>query len=74
MNQIDFTNRMRSQRRGDAVPKRRKRHYSYDESVDEPAKLIEDEPCEVEEETPADGNEPIEQVEEDTPGPAEFEE
>ena len=34
-------------------PKRRERHHSYDESVDEPAKLIEDEPVEIEEESPA---------------------
>ena len=56
---------------GAIVPKRRQRHYSYDESVDEPAKLIEDEPVEIEEEVPAEENEPLERVEEnnksDTP-------
>jgi len=36
---------------------------SYDESVDEPAKLIENEQVEVERETPAEGNQPVEQVE-----------
>jgi len=39
-------------------PKWRERHYSYDESVNEPAKLIEDEPVEIEEEGPAEENEP----------------
>jgi hypothetical protein len=43
-------------------PKRRDRHYSYDESVDEPAKLIEDEPVEIEEEVPAEENEPVESI------------
>jgi len=42
------------------VPKRRKRHHSYDESVDEPAKLLENEPVEIEEATPAEENEPVE--------------
>jgi hypothetical protein len=45
-------------------PKRRDRHYSYDESVDEPAKLIEDEPVDIEEEVPAEGNRPVERSEE----------
>jgi hypothetical protein len=36
---------------------------NYDESVDEPAKLIENEPVEVERETPAEDNQPVEQVE-----------
>jgi len=40
------------------VPRRRQRHYSYDESLDEPAKLIADEPVEVEAEAPAEENEP----------------
>ncbi len=42
------------------VPKRRQRHYSYNESLDEPAKLIADEPTEVENEAPAEENEPVE--------------
>ena len=45
------------------VPRRRLRHYSYNESVDEPAKLIADEPVEVEQEAPAEENQPIEKIE-----------
>lgn len=45
------------------VPKGRQRHHSYDESLDEPAKLIEDEPVEIEEEVPAEENESIETIE-----------
>jgi len=44
------------------VPRRRQRHYSYDESVNEPAGLIADESVEVEEETPAEENQPIEEA------------
>jgi len=43
-----------------AVPKRRQRHYSYNESLDEDAKLIADEPTDVEKEAPAEENEPVE--------------
>jgi hypothetical protein len=43
-----------------AGPKQRQQHYSYDENVDEPAKLIEDEATEIEHEVPADENESIE--------------
>jgi hypothetical protein len=46
-----------------AGPKRRKRHYSYDENVNEAAKLIEDEPVDVEREVPADENPPEQTVE-----------
>jgi hypothetical protein len=46
-----------------SVPKRRERHYSYDEGLDEPAKLIADEPAEIEGETPAEETNPIEQTE-----------
>ena len=53
------------------VPKRRQKHLSYDESVDESAKLIEGEPVEIEQEVPAEENEPLESIEEtkisDTP-------
>jgi len=45
------------------VPKRRQRHYSYDESLNEPGKLIADEPTEVEDEAPAEENEPVEGTE-----------
>lgn len=41
-------------------PKQRQQHYSYDENVDEPAKLIEDEATEIEQEVPANENESIE--------------
>ena len=43
-----------------AGPKQRQQHYSYDENVDEPAKLIEDESTEIEHEVPADEKESIE--------------
>jgi poly-gamma-glutamate capsule biosynthesis protein CapA/YwtB (metallophosphatase superfamily) len=53
------------------VPKRRQKHLSYDESVDESAKLIEEEAVEIEQELPAEENEPLESIEEtqipDTP-------
>jgi hypothetical protein len=45
------------------APRRRQRHYSYDESLDEPAKLIADEPVDVEQEAPAEDNESIEKIE-----------
>lgn len=48
-----------------AIPKRRQRHYSYDESVNESAKLIEDEPVEIEEEIPAEERRPVEGIEDD---------
>jgi hypothetical protein len=57
------------------VPRRRQRHYSYDESLDEPAKLIADEPVDVEGEAPAEENEPVEKIENNDPaGPPAFEE
>jgi hypothetical protein len=46
---------------------RKGRRRSYDESVDEPAKLISDEPVDIEKETPAEENEPIERLEPDDP-------
>jgi len=58
-----------------SVPKRRQRHYSYDESLDEPGKLIADEPVEIEREIPAEENEPVEGTEaNDSTGPPAFEE
>jgi hypothetical protein len=45
------------------VPGRRQRHHSFDESVDEPAKVIEGEPTEIESGIPAEENEPLERVE-----------
>lgn len=44
-------------------PKKRQKHYPYDENVDEPAKLIEDEAVEIEGNVPADENEPVETIE-----------
>jgi hypothetical protein len=53
-------------------PKKRPRHYSYEEDVDEPPGLIEKEPFDVEAEVPAEENEPIENSnkEEEAPTPA----
>ncbi len=57
------------------VPKRRQRHHSYDESVDEPPALIADESVEVEAEIPAEENEPVERIErDDADAPPAFEE
>lgn len=56
-------------------PKARAKHLSYDESVDEAAKLIESEPVEIEAEVPAEENEPVEGTAEDAePSPPAFEE
>jgi hypothetical protein len=46
--------------RAGMVPRKRQRHHSFDESTDEPAKLIEQETVDVEGETPAEQNEPVE--------------
>lgn len=46
-------------------PKRRDRHYSYDENVNESAKLIDDEPVEIQGEVPAEEKQPIESIEPD---------
>lgn len=57
-----------------AGPKQR-RHYSYDENVDEPTKLIEDEATEIEHEVPADENKSIEgQQDQEKHEPPAFEE
>jgi hypothetical protein len=40
-------------------PKKRDRHYSYDESLDEAPRLIEEEAVEIEEMVPAEENEAI---------------
>lgn len=56
-------------------PKRRDKHYSYDENVNEAPKLIEDEPVEIQAEVPAEDRRPIENIEkEDAPEPPIFEE
>ena len=44
------------------VPRKRPKHHSYDESVDEPAKLLEQEAVEVEEEIPSEDTEAVEQI------------
>jgi len=60
----------RDEKRTEVIPKGRQRHHSYDESVDEPARLIEDEPADVEAEIPAEENEPIERSEQDEAPPS----
>jgi hypothetical protein len=42
------------------IPKRKRKHYSYNESADESPKLIENEPVEVEREIPTEESRPIE--------------
>ncbi len=46
-----------------AAPRKRPKHHSYDESVDEPAKLLNEEAVEIEEEIPAEDTEAVEQIE-----------
>jgi len=58
---------MAGKRQVATVPKRRQRHYSYDESINEPATLIADEPAEIERETPAEETEPVERIEPPVP-------
>jgi hypothetical protein len=60
--------------KAETPPKKRPRHYSYDESVDEPAQLLEQEPVEIEQETPSEDTEPIEGIEPEDRDLAEFEE
>lgn len=56
-----------------AAPRKGHRR-SYDESLDEPAKLISDEPVDIERETPAEENEPVDRPgPDDTPHPPAFE-
>ena len=43
-------------------PRRRKKHS--DESADQPATLIEQEPVEIEKETPSDESRPVERIDE----------
>lgn len=47
-------------------PNKRK-HFSYDEEVDEAGKLIDRESTDVEREAPADGNEPLQQIDNNEP-------
>jgi hypothetical protein len=56
------------------APRKPKQRHSYDENLDEPAKLIENEPVDAERGTPEEENDPIENVERDEPsGPPAFE-
>jgi len=57
---------MTAKKRIATVPRRRQRHYSYDESLDEAATLIADEPVEIEHEAPAEEADPVERTEGDT--------
>jgi hypothetical protein len=64
-----------SAERKEVGPKKRDKHYSYDESVDEAPKLIDSEAVEIEAEVPSDENEPIENINrEEKPLPPTFEE
>ncbi len=59
----------------EAGPPRRGGRRSYDEGLDEPGKLIDDEPVEVEKETPQEENESVEGPKpENAPRPPAFEE
>jgi hypothetical protein len=66
---------MMDNRRRTIGPKQREKHHSYNETVDEPAKLIDTETVEIEKEAPAEDNEPVEKIEEEnTSKPPAFEE
>lgn len=61
--------------RAGSGPKQRQKHYSYNENVDEPAKLIKDEATDIEHEMPEDENEPVQTADEtDRPDSPAFEE
>ena len=60
--------------KAETPPKKRPRHYSYDANVDEPAKLLEEEAVEIEEEVPSEDTEPIEGVEPEDSDMAQVEE
>lgn len=47
------------------IPKKRAKHYSYDENVNESPELIEDEAVDVEASIPAEENEPVETINQD---------
>ena len=66
---------MTDNRRRTIGPKQREKHHSYNETVDDPAKLIDTETVEIEKEAPAEDNEPVERIEEEnTSKPPAFEE
>jgi hypothetical protein len=58
----------------EVVPKKRQRHHSYDESVDESAKLLEQEAVEIEREIPSEDTPLIERIDPDDREPPVFEE
>lgn len=59
----------------DPKDKRRSKHYSYDENVNEPGKLVEDEAVEIEQDIPSEDRQSVETIEkDDAPDPAVFEE
>jgi hypothetical protein len=56
-------------------PKQRQKHYPYNENLDEPAKLIDEEAVEIERNIPAEENESVEGIEKsDESNSPEFEE
>jgi hypothetical protein len=48
---------------GDTAPKERPRHHAYDESVNEPANLLEQEAVEIEKEISTEDTRAIERIE-----------
>ena len=61
-------------RQTEQTPKMRPRHFAYDPNLDEPARLLQQEAVDIEEEIAAEDSEPIETPDrEDVPLPA-FEE
>jgi hypothetical protein len=48
-----------------AIPEKPQMHHSFDESVDESAGLIENEPVEIDAEVAAEQNEPVDENEQD---------
>ena len=58
----------------EVVPKKRQKHHSYDESVDEAAKLLEQEAVEIERAIPSEDTPPIERIEPDDHEAPAFEE
>jgi len=60
---------------GNPGPKQPGKHVSHNENVDEPAKLIDEESVEIERETPSEGNDPVEGIDDrKSPPPPAFEE
>lgn len=59
--------------RNDMSGPKRRRHFSFNESVDEGDKTMRMEPTDVQAAVPSDQNEPVEQIEESPPGSPAFE-